>query len=306
MSVFRVIQLHGAGDRPETLGTKEKLWIRLPHQNERTAPQHLFKIGRPNTGENWAERVVAEIATTLDLPCAEYELASFEGRRGVLTKKFMPDSGFFLAGNTLLSRILKDYDGNKRFGQIKYTPTACLNVVRRRVVDPPIQGDNSALQWFISYLVFDCFIGNTDRHHENWGIVALGLPNFDFSLRLAPTFDHASSLGRELTDNKRKFRLAAKDDLRGVEAYCARARSAFFGDDGLKRLTLHDLLTYLYRIDRDTVRVWTERIAQLERPYLVSVFDRVPADWISPPAAEFALAVLARNQERLRKVSRGD
>ena len=52
-----------------------------------------------------------------------------------------------------------------------------------------------------SYVVLDALIGNTDRHHENWGLLA----KIDGALKLdiAPSFDHASSLGRELHDEKR-------------------------------------------------------------------------------------------------------
>lgn len=42
-------------------------------------------------------------------------------------------------------------------------------------------------------------IGNVDRHHENWGILRKRVDG-EWYGRLAPTFDHASSLGRELVD----------------------------------------------------------------------------------------------------------
>ena len=56
---------------------------------------------------------------------------------------------------------------------------------------------------FVGYLMLDALIGNTDRHHENWGIMTgRGRPQV-----LAPTYDHASSLGRELSDQKRQARM---------------------------------------------------------------------------------------------------
>jgi hypothetical protein len=63
-------------DRPETLGSKEKTWLNPDRQLDLPARRHLFKVGRPNTGENWI---------------------------------------------------------------------------------------------FVGYLLFDALIGNTDRHHDNWG-----------------------------------------------------------------------------------------------------------------------------------------
>jgi hypothetical protein len=54
--------------------------------------------------------------------------------------------------------------------------------------------------------MLDALIGNTDRHHENWGLVLQGTSDHQ-DLRLAPTFDHASSLGRNETDERREARL---------------------------------------------------------------------------------------------------
>jgi len=45
---------------------------------------------------------------------------------------------------------------------------------------------------------------------------------------LAPTFDHASSLGRSETDANRSKRLITQGRGGSVEAYVARARSGFF------------------------------------------------------------------------------
>jgi hypothetical protein len=49
---------------------------------------------------------------------------------------------------------------------------------------------------FPGYLMLDALIGNTDRHHENWGArVLAGLGNGRRMAVLAPTYDHASSEG---------------------------------------------------------------------------------------------------------------
>jgi hypothetical protein len=40
-----------------------------------------------------------------------------------------------------------------------------------------------------------------DRHHENWGVVVMTDEYGETSFSLAPTFDHASSLGRNESDD---------------------------------------------------------------------------------------------------------
>ncbi|MEG3898961.1 MULTISPECIES: hypothetical protein [unclassified Microcoleus] len=46
--------------------------------------------------------------------------------------------------------------------------------------------------------MLDAWIGNTDRHHENWGFVEVRASKTPQVIaHLAPTYDYASSLGRE-------------------------------------------------------------------------------------------------------------
>lgn len=54
----------------EDLGTKEKFWFRHPNLDS-----CLFKKTRPNTGEDWAEKIAAQLSDLLGLPHTDYELA---------------------------------------------------------------------------------------------------------------------------------------------------------------------------------------------------------------------------------------
>ncbi|MGB1014647.1 MAG: hypothetical protein ACPG4T_10975 [Nannocystaceae bacterium] len=68
--LYRVIQVSGQTieDR-EQMGSKEKFWYR----EDQTS--WLFKVCRPGTGEDWAEKLAASIAAKLNLPHAVVELA---------------------------------------------------------------------------------------------------------------------------------------------------------------------------------------------------------------------------------------
>jgi hypothetical protein len=85
--MYQTVQVpHDAFELPEQVGTKFKFWFRDEHQRLK-----LYKEGRAGTGENWAEKVCAEICNLLGLPHAQYELAEWRGRRGVVTPSFVPD-----------------------------------------------------------------------------------------------------------------------------------------------------------------------------------------------------------------------
>ena len=54
-----------------------------------------------------------------------------------------------------------------------------------------------------SYALLDGLIGNTDRHHENWMVDYIYYQG-DQRYKVFPSFDHASSLGRELAEERRR------------------------------------------------------------------------------------------------------
>ena len=73
------------------------------------------------------------------------------------------------------------------------------------------------------YLVLDALIGNTDRHHENWGMLRKRRGE-RWTGFIAPSFDHASSLGRELLDVRRDRLL----EENRVNKYAERGRGAVY------------------------------------------------------------------------------
>ena len=77
-----------AADRTEPLGTKQKFWFR-DNQSRRC----LFKEGRPNSGDDWSEKVASELCELIGLPHVHYELALWKGRRGVVRRTFVPPDG---------------------------------------------------------------------------------------------------------------------------------------------------------------------------------------------------------------------
>ena len=96
-------------EAPEQLGTKPKFWFL-----DAAGRKLLFKEARAGTGEDWAEKVSAELCGMLGLPHASYELAACGDRRGVVTPGFVPDGGRLILGNELLGETVDDYAGDKR------------------------------------------------------------------------------------------------------------------------------------------------------------------------------------------------
>ncbi len=86
-----------AANRTEWMGSKEKFWFGEPDETRR-----LFKFGRPQHGEDWAEKIAAEIAGVLGIPHAEIELATCDGKPGTVSPDFCHGGGFLVHGNELM------------------------------------------------------------------------------------------------------------------------------------------------------------------------------------------------------------
>ncbi|MFL9498509.1 HipA domain-containing protein [Rhodopseudomonas palustris] len=308
-SPFKIYDVTGgATDRPESLGTKEKFWIMPPEGRGLEQSPYLFKIGRTNTGEAWAEKFCSEVLAHVGIPAAEYEFATHEGQFGVASKRFMAHNASFWPANAFLSKIVAQYDGTVRFKQRRYQLPSSIGLLRSGRYSAPTSSrpefaNLSAENFFIGYLVFDALVGNTDRHHENWGIVIEYRIDDEPLARLAPTFDHASSLGRELTDESRLKRLITKDERQTVAAYASKARSAFFQSANSSRSMLQtETLGELVRSFPEETRLWAGLLCELPAGVFQGILDRIDASLMSDAAKEFTMTMLKINQNMIREV----
>ena len=290
---FAEIDVSGwAAEGVEPLGTKPKLWL-----VDTTGQMWVFKSttsnrradgSRYSKGDDWAERVVIEVAARLGLPAASTELAVRRDgdesvRFGVISKKVLSDDETLIHGNELLAEI--GVSGSSPKDRSGYT----LDAVRRSLegVAPPIAGQEfTAWEWFVGYLVLDALVANTDRHQENWAVIELP------GRRLAPTFDHGSSLGFQLDDSDRADRLTTTDAARAVPAFARRARSRFEG----KPHPITIAHQALGMVRPDVGSHWLDRCNQIRS--LQPVVDLVPDHRVTRTAKQFGVALFDANRTR--------
>lgn len=273
---FRVIDISDVPQGPlEQMGTKDKFWLNW------NGDLWLFKNGRPNTGEHWAEKLAEVIGYTLGIPVAEVELATFKEQRGTISKSFLAKSESLIHGNELMSLVVEDYDSQKRFQQSDHRIDHVLQCLVQKVPND--------VQQFIGYLTLDALIGNTDRHHENWGLISTpGQPP-----RIAPSYDHASSFGRELKDEK------IERHLQNVEKYLGKGSGGIFGMDGQKcppSALLADLDQLGYSKERAD---WRNILTTTDVEILVNAVARIPEGWITDKGHEFASQVIRCGFEQI-------
>jgi hypothetical protein len=183
----------------EQLGSKPKFWF------VRDDERWLFKERRQNTGEDWAEKLASHIAVLVGVPSAQVELAVCAGRIGCASRTFVEEGENLLHGNEILAGQIIGYDRGKQQHHSDHTLRNIVSAVQQMLPEPVMH--DRVLRTLAGYMTLDALIGNTDRHHENWGFVMRFDQEkdgaFGVRLRVAPSFDHASSLGRELQDDRR-------------------------------------------------------------------------------------------------------
>lgn len=295
---FKIIEVPDNVPREqEQMGTKFKFW----YEDE----EHgycLFKEGHPHTGEDWAERVAAELCELLEMPHAVYKLAVWQNRNGVISPNFIGENEIIAPGNEVLFRRDTSYPkGEKKTKKHSveniFTTFEPLKVQLPNEPAPP--EIVTAQQTFLGYLMLDAWIGNTDRHHENWALIRR-FENEILTDRLAPTHDHAASLGAILLDEQRRDRLKTKDRNRSVETYVTKGRSAIFGSEtDTKPLSLVGAFQAASTHNPEASKIWLEKLEGVTIEQIKEVLERIPEERATDIAKEFAFRLLEINRRRL-------
>ncbi len=283
---------------PEPLGSKRKFWALLEGEER----QWLFKFARAGSGEHWAEKLGSEVARLLSLPAARVELATLDGQHGVLVESIVPHEwnpglnqpvrlGEMIHGNEVLAGYIEHYDRTKLRGQTEHTYANIMRALKKAV---PEDSYVDVMTRFAGLLVLDALIGNTDRHHENWALLRLWKGGG--SIELAPSYDHASSLGRELQDDRRKELLVS-----GVDAYVRRGRGAIFGKStGRHADNPLELVRWAAKQDPSWFHPWLDRAREISLVQIEDILQQMPESVISGTAKDLCRAFLCYTLDALK------
>jgi hypothetical protein len=285
--VFSILQVDPdslVGD--EQLGSKNKFWF--SHQNA----LWLFKQARASTGEDWAEKVASEIARRINVDAAQVELARYLEHRGSASLSFVAKEENLVHGNEILGGQIFGYDRQKKLKQSDHTFANIVAAVSQLVEGA--EWYHEILKDLARYIVLDALICNTDRHHENWGFLMTyqqkDPDTVTVELKMAPSFDHASSLGRELLPSRAKDILSAN----GVVAYARNGHGGIYWEQSDKRganpLQLVELASSRFP---DYFSEALADVANTPVEELLDIVDNVPNIVIAEPSRQFAKTLLA-------------
>lgn len=159
------------------------------------------------TQEIWTEFIAYKIGKKLNLEVPEVIPAKKEDKYGVLVKSFLKSNDEFADAKELLSRVKGQQAHNMYF-------------VRGFLLSPHVKQGEWAK--FKKMMIFDCLIGNNDRHSENWGVC---YDIFSDLLELAPFYDNANCFTSQL-DEKNILKYLSNKKL--IEKYVKKSKQPGF------------------------------------------------------------------------------
>lgn len=285
----------------EARGSGSNVWLRDPDGG-----LWLYKATRAARvtgtlqGEDWAEKAVERLAILIGVPTARVELATVvkDGQRevGVISRN-LAGGGFELQGGaTLLTDVpgyrYRDSQGRPPRNRVGHSVPEVQRQLAAFDVAPTIGFEPSfmtAFDIFAGYLMLDAWIGNQDRHEENWAVLRDG----QGSLSLAPSFDHGASLGFVLTEDQR---IALVGDAGALAHYAGRGCAKRF--DGCAKVPLTVVAADALRRGTPRARdVWLSRLAGINPDGCRRELAAVPR--MSDASRTFCLELLETNRRRL-------
>lgn len=272
----------------EPLGETDKRWFVDPSTNQRW----LYKPNRPNRSqdEGSCEAAASRIAKLLGVPAATVDLAKFGETTGCISKNIIRDPAHEMEeAASYLVEFTKNFDPRDKHSRGHSITT--IRALLERIQSPlGCLPQMSATDWFAGYLLFDALIGNTDRHSQNWAIETTQ----SGQSHLAPSFDHATSLGIS-NRGKRRDQLLESPNL--IPRFAARATAHRF--ESSKSISLVDFAcTFLAQCSPAAQAHWRRQIVDFPTCTAIGLLS---SSRMSVSATTLASSIIQSNVERLRQ-----
>lgn len=138
-----------------------------------------------------------------------------------------------------------------------------------------------AFREYCNRFIVDAFLGNTDRHNGNWGIIENGN-----NLKMAPVYDCGSSLSPLLSDDEFSERLAVNEAMN--------AKSVIQDENG-RRIHYRDYL--MSGVNADVNRALAEIVPKINIEQIHKIIDDIP--YIKAERKDFYKHLLDVRYERV-------
>lgn len=182
-----------------TKGRKEKVWL------EKNNVLYLFKTGN-SFYESFAEVISSEIAKQCGVEMADYDLAQYKGKLGVVTKSFIKEDDIIVSGDVINEHVTKLMSENNCSFDY-YEQHSIESIMFALNLFAVSHLSDNIIENFIKMWVLDGALMESDRNSTNWSLLK-NIKTGEY--RLAPIYD-SSTIAR-LNNNVDGFINNLRDD----------------------------------------------------------------------------------------------
>ena len=269
-------------------GASEKVWLINPETNEKG----LFKFPKVKdkekgiiTGEYWAEKLATEIGKLIDVECARVDIGTYKGRLGSMSYNIVKDNDtIFREGLDYIQAQYPFYNKENlvdEYNNKKYS---------LQMIESSVSG-LLEISEILKIIIFDCLIGNSDRHHSNWGVIPCVKKVNEGNcvcLKLCPLYDNGSSLCAYEDNND--IEIFFKDKMKFEALVNTKSKSAI-GWENEKPIKHFDLLKKL----KDNEYTLTIQ-------YIEKIKNNINEESIEKILNEFDNDIISANMKKLLKM----
>jgi hypothetical protein len=230
-------------------GTRPRLLLK----SKKNSSKFFLKTYAHNSREIFSELLASGLGNLLNLDVQKVSIKIIKGgvRDEFIKLKTLP-ANWNPIGALVRHAFKKDFDilyGKGVIGEDKerFKLSSIEKAIRTRYYAP-----DDLLAGFARMIVFDAFIGNMDRHHENWGIaehkmvkaaqLTMDPSTLKSKREFATLFDHGSSLLFELDEKNVENYLMDIDSFE--KNYVLGAKYSFFLNEEGKEDNIFALIEY--------------------------------------------------------------
>ncbi|GAA4084221.1 HipA domain-containing protein [Zhongshania borealis] len=179
------------------VGARDKEMVWAPESVEaplRSSWPYLFKESIARYPDQYWTEVVAYIVSThlgvwVPRTLPAFKIVDGVRREGALIEWFYDvNSDRYISGEPFFKKLIPNFDD--KTGR-QHNIRDLILILRSFAINYSLDTDYKS--WLADVAIFDCLIGNTDRHQENWGAI---YKEGDIIV-LSPLFDNGTSLGHE-------------------------------------------------------------------------------------------------------------
>lgn len=272
--------------------------------------QYLVKFQNPvrKKGKNiqvsyvnsvYSEYIGSKIFESVGIQTQEVVLGTYEDRIVCACKDFLKEKNTNIDVAVGEAKLIEFEEWSKSY-ELDNTLTMDIKSIYQslenvyKYVPNHINVENIKEKFWEMFLI-DFFIGNTDRHNNNWGFIYYEnqLDTYLVNMEFAPVFDCGSSLTPVLTDEQMEEILKNKGELTN---YVKNAYSAIM-EAGKK---IHSYEYLKSRKNEYCNKAIKKLVPKIDMNYIKKLIEEMP---ISEIRKEFYITILQKRYELLKKIN---